>query len=142
MAKVGLVGKDQAPLLARPYYESGDPGPIAAALAHVPELMEVALPFIGAVLGPTSLEPRLKEIVILRVSSANGCRYCTESHTRVARRLGFGPDELASLRGEAPCPAHWSPTERALFSFSEVLSTRPEGAIERVRPHFAAPQTM
>jgi len=140
MAKVGLVGKDQAPLLARPYYESGDPGPIAAALAHVPELMEVALPFIGAVLGPTSLEPRLKEIVVLRVSSANGCRYCTETHTRVARRLGFDPDELAAVRGEAPPPAGWDARERALLAFSVAISERPAESVELLLPHFSEPQ--
>ncbi len=28
------------PLLARPYYDGGDPGPIVAALAQVPELLE------------------------------------------------------------------------------------------------------
>jgi AhpD family alkylhydroperoxidase len=139
-ARVELVTAEQAPLLARPYYERGQPGPIAAALANVPELMRPMLAFVDSIFGPTSVEDRLKEIVILRVSSANGCRYCTESHTRVARRLGFGPEELASLRGEAPCPAHWSPRERALFSFSEALSTRPDRAIELLRPHFGDPQ--
>ena len=58
MAKVELMGRERAPLLARPYYEAGDPGPIAAALAHVPELMDVALPFIATVLGPTRLPAR------------------------------------------------------------------------------------
>jgi AhpD family alkylhydroperoxidase len=139
-AKVELVTADQAPLLARPYYRRGHPGPIAAALANVPELMRPMLAFVDSIFGPTSVPDRLKEIVILRVSSANGCRYCTETHTRVARRLGFGPEELASLRGEAPCPTHWTPREQALFSFSEALSTRPEGAIEVLRPHFAEPQ--
>ena len=70
MAAVELVTAERAPLLARPYYERGDPGPIAAALANVPELMEVALPFIDTVYGPTSLPPRMKEIVILAVSAA------------------------------------------------------------------------
>ena len=28
-----LLGPDQAPLLAKPFYEKGDPGPIVAALA-------------------------------------------------------------------------------------------------------------
>ena len=102
--KVELLTAERAPLLARPYYEGGDPGPIAAALANVPELMEVAMPFLGVVYGPTSVAPRLKEIVILAVSAANGCRYCTTAHTGVARRLGFAPDELAALLGQAPAP--------------------------------------
>src|SRR5437879_4730873 len=140
MAKVELVGRDRAPLLARPYYQSGNPGPIAAALANVPELMDVALPFIDAVFGPTSLAPRLKEIVVLRVSSANGCRYCTETHTRTARRLGFGPDELAALRGEGPSPAGWDDRERALLDFSVALSERPADSVELLLPHFSEPE--
>jgi AhpD family alkylhydroperoxidase len=139
-AKVELVTAEQAPLLARPYYERGRPGPIAAALANVPELMRPMLTFVDSIFGPTSVPDRLKEIVILRVSSANGCRYCTETHTRVARRLGFAADELAAQRGEAPCPAHWSPTERSLFAFSEALSNSPDGAVEVLRPHFPEPQ--
>jgi AhpD family alkylhydroperoxidase len=128
------------PLLARSYYERGQPGPIAAALANVPELMQPMLSFVDTIFGPTSLEGRLKEIVILRVSSANGCRYCTETHSRVARRLGFGPEEVAALRGEAPCPDLWSAREQALFSFSEALSTRPEQAVDVLRPHFEEPE--
>jgi AhpD family alkylhydroperoxidase len=137
---VELLTRERAPLLARPYYERGDPGPIAAALANVPELMEVALPFIGAVYGPTSLPPRLKEIVVLGVSAANGCRYCTETHTGVARRQGFAPDELAAMRGEAPPPRRWDERERALLAFSEALSNRPGEAVELLRPHFGEPE--
>jgi AhpD family alkylhydroperoxidase len=127
-------------LLARSYYERGSPGPIAAALANAPELMQPMLSFVHSIYGPTSVEGRLKEIVILRVSSANGCRYCTESHSRVARRMGFGPEEVTALRGEGPCPDRWSPVERALFSFSETLSSRPEQAVDLLRPHFGEPQ--
>jgi AhpD family alkylhydroperoxidase len=137
MAKVDLVTRERAPLLARPYYEGGDPGPIAAALANVPELMEVALPFIGAVYGPTCVNPRYKEIVVLAVSAANRCSYCTETHTGVARRMGFAADELAALRGEAPAPERWEAPERALLAFSEALSHEPAAAVELLRPHFA-----
>jgi AhpD family alkylhydroperoxidase len=140
MAKVELLTAERAPLLARPYYEGGDPGPIAAALANVPELMEVAQPFLGVVYGPTSVAPRLKEIVILAVSAANGCRYCTESHTGVARRMGFAPDELAAQRWEAPPPERWEAVERTVLAFSDALSNRPAEAVELLRPHFDEPE--
>lgn len=137
MAKVGLLTRERAPLLARPYYEAGDPGPIAAALANVPELMETALPFIGTVYGPTGVAARLKEIVVLAVSAGNRCRYCTETHTGVARRMGFAPDELAAMRGEAPAPERWDPSERALLLFSEAISYRPAQSVELLQPHFS-----
>ncbi len=142
MAKVELLTGERAPLLARPYYERGDPGPIAAALANVPELLEATLTFLGTVFGPTSVAPRLKEIVVLGVSAANRCCYCTETHTGMARRMGFAPDELAALRGEAPPPERWDARERALLGFCEALSHRPSGAVELLRPHFDEPEVV
>jgi AhpD family alkylhydroperoxidase len=140
MPRVELLTKERAPLLARPYYADGDPGPIAAALANVPELMDVALPFIGAVFGPTSVESRWKEIVILGVSAANRCRYCTVSHTGVARGMGFAEDEVAAMRGEAPPPERWTERERALLAFCDAISNRPGEAVELLRPHFGEPE--
>jgi AhpD family alkylhydroperoxidase len=136
LTRVELVTRERAPLLARRYFEHGDPGPITAALANVPELLETALPFLDTVYGPTSLAPRLKEIVILRVSSRCGCRYCTESHTAVAARLGFEADELGALRGELAVPARWSPRERALFAFAEAMADHPAAAVDALGTHF------
>jgi AhpD family alkylhydroperoxidase len=136
MAQVELLTRERAPLLAQPFYQQGDPGPIASALAHVPELMETALPFIDSVFGPTAVEARLKEIVVLRVSSLNRCRYCTETHSRVARRAGLAPDEVAALRGEGPAPGRWTAVERALLAFADALSDRPQEAVAILRPHF------
>lgn len=140
VAKVELLSRERAPLLARPHYERGDPGPIAAALATVPELMQPMLALIDTVFGPTSVEPRFKEIVILRVSAANGCRYCTEVHTRLARRMGFAADELAALRGEAAPPERWGAKERALYGFSEALASKPSEAVELLRPYVSEPE--
>jgi len=97
---VSLIEADQAPLLARPYFAGGDPGPIVAALAQVPELLEVAMPFLGAVLGPSAIGLRTKEIVILRTSARASCRYCVDSHTVVARDAGLSLTEVRALRGE------------------------------------------
>lgn len=97
---VGLIDAAQAPLLALPYFADGDPGPIVAAVAQVPELLEVTVPFLGAVLGPSALSPRTKEIVILRTSARASCRYCVDAHTVVARDTGLTLDEVRALRGE------------------------------------------
>jgi AhpD family alkylhydroperoxidase len=107
---VSLIGADQAPLLARPYFAAGDPGPITAALAHVPELLEVTAPFLGSVLGPSCIDMRTKEIVILRTSARASCRYCVEAHTVVARDAGLSVPEVRALRGEIA--AAWPFTDR------------------------------
>ena len=101
MAVVTPLPEDQAPLLAKSFYAGGDPGPITAALAHVPEMLEVALPFLGAILSPSAIDFRTKEIVILRTSALLACRYCIDSHTPVAVDSGLTNDQVRSLRNEA-----------------------------------------
>jgi len=119
---VGLVESDQAPLLARPYFADGDPGPIVAALAQVPEMLEATMPFLGRVLGPSCLPARIKEIVILRTSAQASCRYCIEAHTVVARDVGLSLAEVRALRGELGVEVTFGdPAERAVIGWSDAL---------------------
>ena len=97
-AVVDLIDSSQAPLLARPYYQDSDPGPIVAALAHVPEVLEVAMPFLAAMYGLSALPARLKEIVVVRTSAHQECRYCIESHSAVALDAGLSRSEILGLR--------------------------------------------
>jgi AhpD family alkylhydroperoxidase len=122
---VQLVPVGQAPLLARPYYGRGDPGAIVAALAHVPEVLEVAMPFIGTVLGPSSLDARTKEIVILRTSALLECRFCLQTHTVAARDAGLSPGEVRALRGEAPGETFRDPDELALLDWVDAVALGP-----------------
>jgi AhpD family alkylhydroperoxidase len=123
---VRLIQAEQAPLLARPYYANRDPGPIVAALAHVPELLEVTMPFLDVALGPSAVDARTKELVILRTSAVMGCRYCIQTHTVVARNTGLSVEEVAALRGQAPLEAAFNdPRELALLRWAEVVAVGP-----------------
>jgi len=136
-----LLDADQAPLLARPYYASGDPGPIVAALAQVPELLEVAMPFLGAALGPSGIDWRTKEIVIVRTSALAGCRYCVQAHTPVALDAGLSRDQVTALRTETPVEESFTDTrELALITWVDVVAGAgpvPDAARAAVRAHFA-----
>ena len=126
MPVVEAIPPEQAPLLARPYYAGGDPGPITATLAHVPELLERALPFLGAVLSPSSIELRTKEIVILRTSCLMACRYCIDSHTPVALDAGLTPTQVRALRAEpgyVVADAFPDQRERALIAWTDEVAT-------------------
>ncbi len=123
MARVELLDADQAPLLARPYYRGGDPGPLVAALAQVPELLEVALPFLNVVLGPSSIPARTKELVILRTSARLGCRFCVQTHTVVALDAGVSADEVRALRDQAPIDAAFaSPLDHDLLTWVDTVA--------------------
>jgi len=118
-----LLAASEAPLLARPHYAGGDPGPIVAALAQVPELLVVATPFLGAALGPSAIDWRTKEIVIVRTSALAGCRYCVQSHTVVALDAGLTKAEVSVLRGEAAAENCFSaPRERVLLHWIDAVA--------------------
>jgi len=110
MSTVQLIEADQAPLLARVYYADGDPGPIVGALAQVPELLTVALPFIGTALGPSAIGWRTKEIVIVRTSALQQCRFCVQTHTVVALDAGLDRDQVAACATADRSTVRGSPT--------------------------------
>jgi AhpD family alkylhydroperoxidase len=144
---VQLIQAEQAPLLARPYYANGNPGPIVAALAHVPELLEVTMPFLDAALGPSAVDVRTKELVILRTSAVMGCRYCTQTHTVVARNSGLSVEEVAALRGHRPLEAAFTdPRELALLRWVEVVAGGrgpvPEATRTALQRHFGDPEVV
>jgi AhpD family alkylhydroperoxidase len=130
MARIELLDAANAPLLVQHLFAAGDPGPIAASLAQVPELAEVALPFLGAALGPSSIPLRTKELVILRTSALLRCRYCDAAHTPVAREAGLERVEVEALRGERPIEAAFSDREElALLAWVEAVAVG-RGAVD------------
>jgi AhpD family alkylhydroperoxidase len=142
MSRIAIIDEPQAPLLARRFYRSGDPGAIVATLAHVPEMLEAAMPFLAAVLGPSSLAPRLKEIIILRTSSLLGCRYCIQSHSATALDCGLSRDDVLALRGVLPLDDCFSDArERAMLAWIECVATgceeMPDDVRARLGLHFS-----
>ena len=123
MATVRLLDAHDAPLLARRYYAEGDPGPIVAALAQVPELLEVALPFISAALGPSAISWREKELVIVRTSALLQCSYCVATHTVVALDAGVSGDEVRALRSSTDAAdVFGNPRESVLIRWVDALA--------------------
>ncbi len=142
-SRVDLLHWSQAPLLARPYYEGGHhPGPIIAALAHVPELLEVTAPFLGAVLGSTALQARIKEIVVLRTSARLDCSYCIGAHSVVALDVGLERAEVLALRGQTRLgDCFHEPEEHALLDWIDAVAGE-AGAVSNgvgtaLRAHFS-----
>ena len=136
---INLLTKKDAPLLARKHFENGMPGPITRSLAHVPEMLNVTLPFIGTVLGTSGIDIRVKEIVILRTSYLFRCNYCVNTHTFVASRAGLSNEEIFALRGQIPVPEAF--TEKhdvlliqwtdAMADSSKALSTKLKNDIKQ-----------
>ncbi len=116
--KVQPLTLDNAPLSVRQYFSSST-GPLVGTLAQVPELLQVAMPFIAQSFGASALSMRHKEMIILLVSVLQGCRYCTQTHTVVAFNEGLSTTELASIRTGQP--QGFAPKEQALVDFVIVM---------------------
>lgn len=98
--RVRLIEAADAPILARPFFAvDGETSPIVRALAQVPELLAATMPFLAAVLGPSAIDLRTKELVILRVSAAAGCTYCVGAHRLAACDAGVSALESEALLG-------------------------------------------
>lgn len=68
-----------------------------------------------------SLDPRLAELLRLRVAQLNPCSYCLILHSRVAERLGIPFEVIAHLASWRES-AMFSPPERAALAYCEGLT--------------------
>lgn len=67
------------------------------SIAHDPALLKRTWDSLKVVMGPGHLDPKVKELIYVAVSIANGCEYCIRSHTAAARSKGMTEAELMEL---------------------------------------------
>ncbi|MBL4629086.1 MAG: carboxymuconolactone decarboxylase family protein [Roseicyclus sp.] len=63
------------------------------AMAHDPALLRATWDRLRVVMAPGALDPLVKEMLYVAVSTANGCSYCVHSHTAAAKAKGMS-DEM------------------------------------------------
>lgn len=59
------------------------------ALAHDPALLRATWDRLRLVMADGALDPLVKEMIYVAVSTANGCEYCVHSHSAAARAKGM-----------------------------------------------------
>ena len=52
---------------------------------------------VGDGCAPGALDPKVREMIYIAVSAANGCSYCVHSHTAAARAKGMSDEEHGEL---------------------------------------------
>jgi AhpD family alkylhydroperoxidase len=67
------------------------------AMARHPAVMRRFWQHAQEVMQPGALDAKTKELIYLAVSVANGCHYCTASHTAFAKKKGASEQELAEM---------------------------------------------
>ena len=89
-----------------------------------------------------SLEPRLRELVNLRVSQVNGCAFCMDMHAAALMKMDVDPRHLATLAGWREAHRFFSERDRAALGWAEVVNGVPhdtpsDAAFEELRRHFS-----
>jgi uncharacterized peroxidase-related enzyme len=95
------------------------------AMAHRPEVLRNFAPTYGAVMGPGSIERRLKELAYLATSYANECAYCTAAHIASGRKAGITEDEMRAVQLEQN--GGFTPEERAVLLYARELTRTATG---------------
>ncbi len=107
-AKGGLAGPDGKPLN------------IFATLAHHPALMRRWMVFATHVLSKSTLTPRDRELVILRIGARCHSQYEFSQHAIIARRSDITDEEIEATK--QPIDAHpWSEKDAALVRAADEL---------------------
>ncbi len=140
MARVSYVEMEQASPEVREIYEKtlkGKPGSFHKLLAHRPEVLKTMLPFYASV--GRALDRRLYEMVYIRVSMLNGCRYCLQHHLAGSKRVGLTRDDWQNLKGGQH--GNFNEKEEAALDFAEKLTRDPhsiaDGDIQSLKLHFS-----
>lgn len=90
------------------------------AMAHKPEVMAAFPAVYRAVMGPGSIDRRLKEMIYLAVSAVNECRYCTEAHLRGAKKAGLTERDYEDLESETN--QNFSPAEQIALHYAREMT--------------------
>jgi uncharacterized peroxidase-related enzyme len=143
MARVSLIAPEAASPEVREIYETtlrGKPGNIQKALAHRPEMLKNFLSFYGSV--GRSLDRKLYELIYLRISLINGCRYCTQHHVASSKRAGLTAEDWTALK--AGDYSRFGEKERAALTYIEKLTRTPreinQADFDELKKYFSDPE--
>lgn len=143
MARIPLVSAENASPEVTEIFEKtlrGKPGNAQKALAHRPEMLKNFLAFYGSV--GRSLDRKLFELIYLRVSLINECRYCTQHHVASSKRAGLTAEDWAALR--AGDDSRFTEKERAALAYAEKLTRTPgsitDADVAALSKFFSAPE--
>ena len=92
-------------------------------LAHDPVVLRRTWESVKEVMAPGALDPLVKEMIYLAVSTSNGCGYCIASHTAAARKAGM----TDAMFGEVMAVSAW-PTRPTAWSTATGFRSTPRSS--------------
>ncbi len=130
MARIPYRDPNSVPEDLRPMVAALPPLNIFRMITHAETLLRGFGQLGTAILGHAMLDPRLRELAILRVAQRSPAAYEWQQHVPIARATGATDEEIAALErgdGEAAC---FGPRERTLLRFTDELLAGPRASDE------------
>lgn len=121
---ISYVERDKADAQTLKFYDASEERfqallNIFKVFGHQPEYGEVFTATIMAILKDGVLDWATKELLILKATQRNDCKYCVVQHERVSSMLGIAAEKIADLEGDAyKTSPHFSEAEKALLDFT------------------------
>ena len=109
------VSEESGAIYDRYLRERGNVPNFFRTMANRPEIFQTMIAHFEAILTTGTISTKLKELLIVRTSQLNSCEYCLDSHTKIARKLGWSAEQIAALPNAAAS---------GLFSAAEVAAIR------------------
>ena len=109
--------------VAEPGTATGTPGDYWTTFALVPDIVVMAYNTLLPMLQPgRKLDPKLRELVILRTGIVGDSKFEYSQHMKVARTVGVPEEKLAAIKGWKTSDL-FTPVERAVMAATdEILS--------------------
>ncbi len=118
---------------------------IFKVLGHTPELGEAFTQSVMAMLKDGELDWKTKELIILKATHRNVCRYCVVQHETLSKRLGISEAKIADIGDDRyKTSPHFTDAEKALMDLTiqigEDANKVSKSLWNRLHKHFTEPQ--
>jgi AhpD family alkylhydroperoxidase len=147
---VSLVERDQADAATLAFYDKAEDRfkallNIFKVFGHHPEYGTVFTDLVMAILKDGELTWLTKELLILKATQRNDCKYCVVQHERLSEMLGMDTAKIADLEGDRyRTSALFTEGERALLDLTvqigEDANRVSKGLWDRLHAHWTEPQ--
>jgi uncharacterized peroxidase-related enzyme len=111
------------------------------AMAHKPDVLAVFPKVYGAIMGPGTLDRKLKEMVYLAVCTVNECKYCTAVHLKGALKAGLTERDIQDIESETN--QNFTPAEQTALHYAREMTRACAdefGTREHLQEHFSEDQ--
>lgn len=113
------IDPSQNPALAEIEAKTG-PSNFFRVLGHRPEAMQQVARLYQTIMGPGTLDLKLKEMIYIAVSAVNESDYCYSHHSSDGLHSGLSSHDIEDLRAETN--QNFSPKEQAALHFAREMA--------------------